>query len=195
MWKPLSTGLPLTSNRTNPPSPTPGLDPNSERTIMTKLTISSITLLALLTAVALLSACSRQAELAGHDDQAGHKHGEAAVATKDPSGRKMCLEHNVPLEECGICRPQLAATLKTGESAKVRLASNNSAGIAGVQTATPTIGKIADAVECYAELTFNQNKLAQIAAPVGGIIQEVSTDLGSKVAEKQVVAKIWSAAI
>ena len=107
----------------------------------------------------------------------------------------MCVEHNVPLEECGICRPQLAATLKTGESAKVRLASNDSAGIAGVQTATPTVGTIADAVECYAELTFNQNKLAQIAAPVGGIIQEVPVDLGSKVEEKQAVAKIWSASI
>ena len=57
------------------------------------------------------------------------------------------------------------------------------------------MGTIADAVECYAELTFNQNKLAQIAAPVGGIIQEVAVDLGSKVEEKQPVAKIWSASI
>jgi cobalt-zinc-cadmium efflux system membrane fusion protein len=57
------------------------------------------------------------------------------------------------------------------------------------------VGTIADAVECYAELTFNQNKLAQIAAPVGGIIQEVSVDLGSKVEEKQPVVKIWSASI
>ena len=64
-----------------------------------------------------------------------------------------------------------------------------------MQTATPTVGTIADAVECYAELAFNQNKLAQIAAPVGGIIQEVDVDLGSKVEEKQTVAKIWSAAI
>jgi membrane fusion protein, heavy metal efflux system len=64
-----------------------------------------------------------------------------------------------------------------------------------VQTANPTVGTIADAVECYAELTFNQNKLAQIAAPVGGIIQEVPVDLGSKVEEKQAVAKIWSASI
>jgi cobalt-zinc-cadmium efflux system membrane fusion protein len=50
-------------------------------------------------------------------------------------------------------------------------------------------------VECYAEIAFNQNKLAQIAAPVGGIIQEVTADLGNKVEEKQPVAKIWSASI
>jgi len=49
-------------------------------------------------------------------------------------------------------------------------------------------------VECYAELTFNQNKLAHIAAP-GGIIQEVRVDLGTKVEEKQLLAKIWFASI
>lgn len=107
----------------------------------------------------------------------------------------MCKEHGVPEGECGICRPELAGKLKPGEGAKVRLASSESAGIAGVQTATPTVGTIADAVECYAELAFNQNKLAQIAAPVGGIVQAVEVDLGSKVEEKQCVANIWSAAI
>jgi len=107
----------------------------------------------------------------------------------------MCLEHDVPADECGICKPQLAATLKTGEGLKVRLASNDSAGIAGVQTAAAMVGTIADGVECYAEMMFNQNKLAQITAPVGGILQEVSADLGSKVEERQAVAKIWSASI
>ena len=157
--------------------------------------ICKLTILPLLAAVGLLSACSKQSEPAGQDDHAGHKHGEPAAETKAPPGKKMCAEHNVPLEECGICRPLLAGTLKPGESAKVRLASNDSADIAGVQTAAPTVGTIADAVECYAELAFNQNKLAQIAAPVGGIIQEVSVDLGSKVEEKQPVVKIWSASI
>jgi len=135
--------------------------------------ICKLTILPLLAAVGLLSACSKQSEPAGQDDHAGHKHGEPAAETKAPPGKKMCAEHNVPLEECGICRPLLAGTLKPGESAKVRLASNESADIAGVQTAAPTVGTIADAVECYAELTFNQNKLAQIAAPVGGIIPAV----------------------
>jgi membrane fusion protein, heavy metal efflux system len=162
---------------------------------MNTTTICRMTLLPLLAAVGLLTACSKQSEPAAPDDHAGHQHGDVAAETNAPPGKKMCVEHNVPLEECGICRPLLAGTLKPGESAKVRLASNESAGIAGVQTAAPTLGTIADAVECYAELTFNQNKLAQIAAPVGGIIQEVPVDLGSKVEEKQPVAKIWSASI
>jgi cobalt-zinc-cadmium efflux system membrane fusion protein len=166
---------------------------------MTTLTISKMTVLPLVAAVALLSACSKQQEPAGHGADDGHGHGkaggEAAAHTATKDGVVMCTEHNVPEAQCGICKPQLAATLNPGESAKVRLASKDSAAIAGVQTATPTVGTIADAVECYAELAFNQNKLAQIAAPVGGIVQAVEVDLGTKVEEKQCVANIWSAAI
>jgi len=61
--------------------------------------------------------------------------------------------------------------------------------------AQATEGPLAESVECYAELEFNQNRLAQIAAPVGGILQSVEVDLGAKVEEKQALAKIWSAAI
>lgn len=161
--------------------------------------ICRLTVLPWVAAVALLTACSKQSESAGHRENDGHNHGEAGGEAKahpeTKNGVGMCTEHNVPEAQCGICKPQLAGTLKPGESAKVRLAASDSAAIAGVQTATPDVGTIADAVECYAELTFNQNKLAQIAAPVGGILQEVSADLGSKVEEKQSVAKIWSASI
>jgi multidrug efflux pump subunit AcrA (membrane-fusion protein) len=65
----------------------------------------------------------------------------------------------------------------------------------GVETAIPETGDMPTAVECVAEVSFNQNKLAQIAAPVSGIVQSVDVDLGTKVEEKQTVAKIWSASI
>jgi membrane fusion protein, heavy metal efflux system len=107
----------------------------------------------------------------------------------------MCSEHGVAEAECAICKPDLTAKLKPGESMKVRLPSTNSIAIVGVQTALPESGAIADAIECMAEVSFNQNKLAQIAAPVSGIIQTVEADLGTKVEEKQTVAKIWSASI
>ena len=54
---------------------------------------------------------------------------------------------------------------------------------------------MAEAVTCVAEVSFNLNKLAQIAAPVGGIVQAVDADLGSRVEERQTVARIWSAVI
>jgi len=154
--------------------------------------------LATVAALAVFAAGCGKKDADSEDDghgHAGHAHGKAEEHSVEKGGVKMCPEHNVAAAECGICKPQLATTLKTGESAKVRLASKDSAGIAGVQTATPIVGTIADAVECYAEIAFNQNKLAQIVAPVGGIIQEVTADLGSKAEEKQLVAKLWSATI
>ena len=157
------------------------------------MTISQMTILPLVAAVALLSACSKPSESAAHAEDDGHGHGAAHTETKD--GVVMCAEHGVPEAECAVCKPDVAATLQPGESMKVRLPSTNSMAMVGVQTAAPETGAIADAVECVAEVSFNQNKLAQIAAPVSGILQTVEVDLGTKVEEKQTVAKIWSASI
>jgi cobalt-zinc-cadmium efflux system membrane fusion protein len=107
----------------------------------------------------------------------------------------MCGEHGVPEAECGICRPDAVGQLKPGESLKVRLPSPESTRIVGVQTASPTMGLTADSVECFAEVSFNQNALAQIVAPVGGILQSVDVDLGARVEEGQVVARLWSASV
>jgi cobalt-zinc-cadmium efflux system membrane fusion protein len=150
-----------------------------------------------LAALALGSGCNKQDKHA-EDDGHGHGsggHGEAKAHTVTKDGVTMCAEHGVPEAECAVCKPELAAKLKPGESMKVRLPSANSAIIVGVQTATAETGAIAESVECVAEVSFNQNKLAQIAAPVSGIIQSVDVDLGTLVEEKQLVAKIWSAAI
>jgi len=153
--------------------------------------------LAAVATVGLFAGCKKQdghAEDDGHGHGAGG-HGEAKAHTETKDGVVMCSEHGVPEAQCAVCRPDLAAKLKPGESMKVRLPSTNSMAIVGVQTALPETGAIADGVECVAEVSFNQNKLAQIAAPVSGIIQTVDVDLGTKVEEKQTVAKIWSASI
>jgi cobalt-zinc-cadmium efflux system membrane fusion protein len=153
--------------------------------------------LAAVAAVALFAGCKKPANLPD-DDGHGHGaagHGEAKAHTETKDGVAMCAEHGVPEAQCAVCKPDLAAKLKPGESMKVRLPSTNSTTMVGVQTATPEIGAIADGIECVAEVSFNLNKLAQIAAPVGGIVQTVDVDLGTKVEEKQTVAKLWSAAI
>ena len=148
-------------------------------------------------AVALFVGCKKQDGPAADDGQ-GHgsgAHGEAKAHIVTRDGVAMCAEHGVPEAQCAVCKPDLAAKLKPGESMKVRLPSTNSTAIVGVQTATPQTGAIADGIECVAEVSFNQNKLAQIAAPVSGVVQTVDVDLGTKVEEKQTVAKIWSASI
>ena len=118
-----------------------------------------------------------------------------AASSKSASGEKRCEEHRLPESECGICHPERAVTLKPGEGSKVRLPAADSAELVGVEMAAATVGTVSGGIDCYAELAFNQNKMAQIAAPVGGIVQEAEADLGSKVEEKQCVAKLWSAAI
>jgi cobalt-zinc-cadmium efflux system membrane fusion protein len=50
-------------------------------------------------------------------------------------------------------------------------------------------------VECFAELTFNQNRLAQINPQVGGIVKSVEVDLGDHVKQNALLARITSAAI
>ena len=145
---------------------------------------------AAIVAVALLAGCNKQE---GATAEAGHTATEAHVVTKD--GVAMCTEHSVPEAECAVCKPHLADKLQPGGSMKVRLPSTNSTTIVGIQTKTPELGAMADGIECVAEVSFNQNKLAQIAAPVSGIVQTVDVDLGTKVEEKQTVAKLWSASI
>lgn len=145
----------------------------------------------------LFAGCDRPDEHGEGDghDHSGHAHGEAKAHVETKDGVAMCTEHGVPEAECAVCNPDDAAKLKPGESLKVRLPSTNSTAIIGVETAAPETGAISDGIECMAEVSFNQNKLAQIGAPVGGILQTVDVDLGTRVQEGQAIAKIWSASI
>ncbi len=137
----------------------------------------------------LTSGCSKDSAGSVADPHAGHDHGHGG----EEGG--MCPEHDVPGSECGICQPQMLPTLKPGQGAKVRLPAADSAAIAGVETAPAKIGPMADGNDCYADLAFNQNKLARISTPVEGILEAVESDLGAKVAENQVVARVWSATV
>ncbi len=134
---------------------------------------------------------------AGHDHgHAGHAQNKAETASSgEHEAEAQCAEHGVAEADCGICNPELAEKLAPGESAKIRLPAADSAKLAGLKTASPSKGAIAEGVECYAEITFNQDRFAHIAAPVGGIVQEVNADLGALVKENQTIARIWSASI
>lgn len=142
------------------------------------------------------SGCRDRAGAAVHRESGESGTSKPGMIVNEHGGvDKTCEEHGVPEFECGICHPERAAILKPGEGSKVRLPAADSARLVGVEVAAVTLGTLDGSVDSYVELAFNQNKLAQIAAPVGGIIQEVNVELGSKVEEKQCVAKLWSAAI
>ena len=141
------------------------------------------TILPIILAALVVTGCGKPA-----DDHAGHDRDAPAT------GADWCAAHRVPESQCGICNPAVAA-LKPGESLQVRLPATESAQLIGLATAPPTTGAMSAAVECYAELAFNQNKLAQLTTPVSGIIREVMADLGDVVSEDQPVTRIWSATI
>jgi cobalt-zinc-cadmium efflux system membrane fusion protein len=135
-----------------------------------------------------------------YEDECFYCHPDLIPAQKTQSGGSpetvlMCEEHGVPEIECGICRPEALTGTPAGGGLKVRLPSMDSARSSGITVGKPQLGPAAEGIDCYAELSFNQNRLAQIVAPVDGIIQEVPADLGQHVEPHQTVARLWSASI
>lgn len=165
-----------------------------------------------LTILLLLSGCSRDtaspqpasaadaekhaAAAEGHHDHGAPAKARTGDAARAPSDSKaQCAEHGVPEAECGICHPDKLAALAPGQGLKVRLPSTNSLSILGAGTVEARKGEIAEGVECLAEITFNQNKQAQIVAPVSGIVEPTTVDLGTTVTEGQTIVRLWSASI
>lgn len=118
---------------------------------------------------------------------------------KDQRGRSAsarpalyCKEHRVPEHECGICQPQLAATLKPGQSMKVRFASNVSILKAGIQTAAPKVTSSPPTLEVFCRLEYNANALAHISPWATGIVRRVMVDVGSQVKAGDVMAELDS---
>jgi cobalt-zinc-cadmium efflux system membrane fusion protein len=123
-----------------------------------------------------------------YEDECFLCHPELKPERQAAADRLLCKEHGVFEDECGICHPELAAS----KPVKVRFASKNAAAQAGIEVARPQPAPLGDGVECYAEISFNQNKLAQIVAPMAGIVQSVEVDLGSRVADGAALAKLSS---
>jgi len=122
--------------------------------------------------------------------------GASAVGEANPApAALMCKEHGVPEQECGICHPELLSRKQPGQGMKVRLPSTNSAAKAGLVVSSPHTDRMQQSVECFAELTFNQNMLAQINPLVGGVVKTVEVDLGSRVKKGDLLARITSVAI
>jgi cobalt-zinc-cadmium efflux system membrane fusion protein len=130
-----------------------------------------------------------------YEDECALCHPELAAKSGQAHSELFCDEHRVPESECGICHPELISNVSLGQGLKVRLASAQSAAKAGVEIARPEVGPVAAAVECYAEIVFDQNRLAHVVAPVSGAVRSVAVDLGSRVKEGAPLATLWSAAI
>lgn len=126
-----------------------------------------------------------------------HPELDDSTQTDDARGARgmLCQEHDVLESECGLCHPELADGLNPGSGLKIRFPSAAAAEKAGVEVASPGTAPTADALECYAEIVFNQNKLARIATPGAGVIRDILVDLGDRVSAGDLLATVSSAAI
>ncbi|HKK17650.1 MAG TPA: efflux RND transporter periplasmic adaptor subunit [Opitutales bacterium] len=110
-------------------------------------------------------------------------------------GGLFCNEHGVYERECGICQPDLAASLKPGESLKVRFASEFSAEKAGIGIGSPKASEVTPSVSVYCQTEYNRNALARITPLVDGIVQRVHKDLGDTVKTGEPLVEIHSSAV
>ena len=108
---------------------------------------------------------------------------------------EICEEHQVLENECGICHPQKAEALKTGQELKVRFESTKAVSKAGLQTAKPRVADTQPSVRVVSEVSYNENKLARITPVVAGIVREVYVDVGQSVEAGDALIQIHSAEI
>ena len=128
-----------------------------------------------------------------YEDECVICHPESAKSSvASGSAELMCNEHRVLERECGICQPQLAAGLRPGESLKVRTVSADSAKLAGIRVASPTLSEVIPQVKVMGEVRYNQNRLVRITPLAPGVVGRVLVDVGQVVEAGQVLVEIAS---
>ena len=122
---------------------------------------------------------------------------EASVPVEETTADSglFCNEHGVPEIECGICHPELLTQEPGHPGLKVRLGSSTSAAEAGVVVQAAGVLPMDSTVPGFAELMFNQNRLAKIKPLVGGVVRAVEVDLGSRVEEGDLLVTLTSETI
>jgi cobalt-zinc-cadmium efflux system membrane fusion protein len=112
-----------------------------------------------------------------------------------------CREHGYPQSVCPRCDPSLVTDrgepLPTvpAPGTKVRLASDETAREAGIQTAPVERRRLAETIEVVGRLVFDQNRLAQLSSAVPATVVEVKVDVGDEVRAGDPLVVLASAAV
>ncbi|NUM54395.1 MAG: efflux RND transporter periplasmic adaptor subunit [Candidatus Hydrogenedentes bacterium] len=121
----------------------------------------------------------------------GHVHDDRGQGNA-PSGALICKEHNLPEAECGNCRPDALAEIPVGAGLKVRFASGAATTKAGVATGSPAPAYGGGAREFLGHVTFNRNRLAEVAPQTAGVVVEVLKDVGDAVRADEILGSVRS---
>ncbi|MCM2334563.1 MAG: efflux RND transporter periplasmic adaptor subunit, partial [Anaeromyxobacteraceae bacterium] len=112
-----------------------------------------------------------------------------------------CREHGYPQSACPICHPELVQAAGEKPPAfpepgtKVRLASAQTVRNAGIQTSPVTVGRIGKVLEAVGQLTFDQNRLAELSTRSDALVVAVQVDVGDDVRAGQPLVTLTSAAV
>ncbi len=94
-----------------------------------------------------------------------------------------CAEHGLPESVCPICNPDPVAAMDEPpkDGLKVRLASPETAAIAGIETEKGSAVPGGDSFSVPARLTYDASRRAEVNARSAGVVRAVLVDLGSRV--------------
>lgn len=125
----------------------------------------------------------------GHDDEDAHAgHGHAA----SPEPGAYCDEHRMYEAEDALCNPQLMTTLLPGEGVKLRLATAEAAGRAGILLSSAQVTQVAGGAALPAQVSYNRGRLAEVTALAGGVVRRLAAEPGQRVAKGALLAEIAS---
>jgi hypothetical protein len=120
----------------------------------------------------------------GEEDHAGHG------AHADREGVLWCGEHDLAEDQCGVCQPQLMDTLDIGSGMKLRVSDPSVLQTAGLSTVRTAAADASTAQEILGRVGYNRNHLALVTPLVGGVVTEVSADVGDEVEPGTILAKV-----
>lgn len=112
-----------------------------------------------------------------------------------------CREHGYPASVCPIHHPELVKAagaeppLFPAPGTMVRLASTETAREAGLETRRVAKRLFSRTLEVVGQLTFNQNRYAQLSARGEGLVVEVKVDVGDEVKAGQALVVLASSAV
>lgn len=112
-----------------------------------------------------------------------------------------CREHGYPQDVCPFCHPELvraAGQVPPAEAplgTRVRLKSADTAAEAGLEVVKVEKQRFAGSLEVVGQLSFDQNRYAQLTAPGEVRIVEVRADIGDDVAAGAPIVVLLSAEV
>ena len=127
---------------------------------------------------------------------AGHDVPESACTICNPelidrfvAAGDWCAEHQLPESVCPLCGHGVEEPTQSSVSIQagtlVRLARPDLEDSVGIATERATDGTLAGEIRCTARITFDRNRMAEVRAPVAGMVRDVLVDLGEYVQNNQ----------